>query len=253
MANKAPVHVEVRETGWAVVREGSGQATSIHPTQNEAAKEGRDIARQDETEFYLHAQDGRVREHRSYGEGSPLEDEAVADQTSQMADAAGGETDRDRSEGIADLRSDDGTPGEETYDAEEARGLTDAGHEYGIATPDERYAGYEVYDRDGERIGRPDDLFVDEDDIPEYVGIRMGSSGANSVLVPAAVVTVVDSLKRIVVSRPRSIVESGPRLGHAEQLTPELEQQVRDYYGLPSLRDVEVRSGYGAYFGSDAE
>jgi uncharacterized protein (TIGR02271 family) len=251
MANKAPVHVEVRETGWAVVREGSGQPTSIHPTQNEAAKEGRDIARQDETEFFLHAQDGRVREHRSYEEGSPLEDEAVADQTSQMAGAAGREM--DRSEGITDIRSDDGTPGEETGDAEEARGLTDAGHEYGIATPDERFAGYEVYDREGERIGKPDDLFVDEDDIPEYVGIRMGSSGANSVLVPAAVVTVVDSLKRMVVSRPRSVVESGPRLGHAEQLTPELEQQVRDYYRLPSLRDVEARSSYGAYYRSDAE
>jgi uncharacterized protein (TIGR02271 family) len=252
MAKKAPVHVELRETGWAVAREGSGQATSIHPTQNEAAKEGRDIARQDETEFYLHAQDGRVREHRSYGEGSPLEDEAVADQTSQMADAAGGETDRDRSEGIADIRSDDGTPGEETYDAEEAQGLTEAGHGYGFGTPEERYAGFEVYDRDGERIGRPDDLFVDEDDVPEYVGIRMGSSGASSALVPAAVVTVVDTLKRMVVSRPRSIVESGPRLGHAEQLTTELEEQVRGYYGLPSLRDVEARSGYGSYYRSEA-
>jgi uncharacterized protein (TIGR02271 family) len=251
MANKSPVHVEVRETGWAVVREGSGQATSIHPTQNEAAKEGRDIARQDETEFFLHAQDGRVREHHSYGEGSPLEDEAVADQTSHMAGAAGREM--DRSEDITDTPSDDGTPGEETGDAEEARGLTDAGYEYGFGTPEERYAGYEVYDRDGERIGRPDDLFVDEGDIPEYVGIRMGSSGASSALVPAAVVTVVDTLKRMVVSRPRSVVESAPRLGHAEQLTPELEQQVRDYYGLPSLRDVEARSGYGAYFRSDAE
>ena len=250
MANKAPIHVELRETGWAVAREGSGQAISMHPTQNEAAKEGRDIARQDETEFYLHAQDGRVREHRSYGEESPLEDEAVVDQTSQMADAAGGET--DRSEGIADIRSDHGTLGEETYDAEEAQGLTEAGHEYGFGTPEERYAGFEVYDRDGERIGRPDDLFVDEADNPEYVGIRTGSSGAGSTLVPADVVTVVDSLKRMVISRPRSVVESGPSLGHAEQLTPELEERVRGYYGLPSLRDVEAGSGYGSYYRSEA-
>ena len=67
MASKAPVHVEPRESGWAVIREGNERATSLHPTQAEAAKEGRDIARRDETEFFLHAQDGSVREHKSMG------------------------------------------------------------------------------------------------------------------------------------------------------------------------------------------
>ena len=251
MTNKAPIHVELRETGWAVARERSGQAISIHPTQNEAANEGRGIARQDETEFFLHAQDGRVREHRSYREESSLENETVANQISQMAGAVGGET--DRSESIADIRSDKGTPGKETYDAEETQSLTEAGHEYGFGTPEERYAGFEVYDSDGEKIGKLDDLFLDEDDNPEYVGIRTGSSGAGSTLVPADVVTVVHTLKRMVVSRPRSVVESGPSLGHAEQLTPELEERVLGHYGLLSLRDVEARSEYGSYFRSEAE
>jgi pyruvate/2-oxoglutarate dehydrogenase complex dihydrolipoamide acyltransferase (E2) component len=67
------VHVEPRQKGWAVVREGNERATSVYPTQAEAAKEGRDIARRDVTEFFLHAQDGRIREHNSYGEGGAAE------------------------------------------------------------------------------------------------------------------------------------------------------------------------------------
>jgi Uncharacterized protein conserved in bacteria (DUF2188) len=57
MANRFSVHVEPREDGWAVVREGNERATSLHQTQAKAAREGREIARRDETEFFLHAQD----------------------------------------------------------------------------------------------------------------------------------------------------------------------------------------------------
>lgn len=67
MASKAPVHVEPREDGWAVIREGNERATSLHPTQAEAAKEGRELVRRDETEFFLHAQDGSAREHNTTG------------------------------------------------------------------------------------------------------------------------------------------------------------------------------------------
>src|SRR5215207_7409317 len=68
MAKRSPVHVEPREKGWAVVREGNERATSVHSTQAEAAKEGRNIARRNETEFFLHAQDESIREHSNYGE-----------------------------------------------------------------------------------------------------------------------------------------------------------------------------------------
>jgi len=73
MAKRSPVHVEPREKGWAVVREGNERATSVHSTQAEAAKEGRNIARSNETEFFLHAQDGRIREHSNYGEAEAAE------------------------------------------------------------------------------------------------------------------------------------------------------------------------------------
>src|SRR3712207_9496217 len=98
MANKSSVHVEPRESGWAVVREGGERATSVHPTQAEAAKEGSDIARRDKTEFFLHARDGRIREHNSYKEETrpaKVEDEGqTAGLGDAVAHAVGGGTTR---------------------------------------------------------------------------------------------------------------------------------------------------------------
>ena len=90
MVNRSSVHVEPRENGWAVVREGSERATSVPRTQSEAAKEGRDVARRDKTEFFLHAQDGRIREHNSYRVGPRPAEETATDQTAGPLDAVTG-------------------------------------------------------------------------------------------------------------------------------------------------------------------
>ena len=37
---------------------------------------------------------------------------------------------------------------------------------------EDRYADYTVYDRDGDKIGKVDDIFVDETDQPEYLGVK---------------------------------------------------------------------------------
>src|SRR5829696_4710396 len=280
MANKSPVHVELRGSGWAVVREGSERAKTVHPTQSEAAKAGRELARRDETEFFLHAQDGRIREHRNYGEGSsaaPSEDKGLVDQATETAGtlvgglagaassavgaagaavpAVGNRTgqETERSGGKTGVGSDEAAPGQGTNDAEEANILTDAPQDEGLEIPEERYAGYEVYVRDGERLGKPDDLFVDEDDNPEYVGIWTDPLGSSSLLVPAEVVTVEDASRRMVVSRAKSVVEAAPSLGRGEELTPELEERVRRHYGLQDLPSAEGRGGYGAYYRGEAE
>jgi len=289
MLNKPPVHVEPRESGWAVVREGSERATSLHPTQSEAAKEGRELARQDETEFFLHAQDGRVREHRNYGEeppGAPPEDKGLVDQAAGTAGtlvggvvgaagaavgAAGaalppagndaGQEAHRRSGATTEATPHKEVSNEETKDAneeeeEEVHILTEANQDENLETPEERYAGYELYDRNGERIGKPDDLFVDEEDNPEYVGVWTEPSGSRSLLIPAEVVTVEEALtlRRMVVSRPKGVVEAGPSLGRGEELTPELEERVRRHYGLPGLPGAEGRGGYyGAYYRGDTE
>ena len=77
MVQKPAVHIELREDAWIVVREGNQRATSVHPTQTEAAESGRELARRDGTEFFLHGQDGQIREHRDYREGQTTGDEGV--------------------------------------------------------------------------------------------------------------------------------------------------------------------------------
>lgn len=67
MAKKPAIHVTPRDDGWAVMREGSKRASSVHPTQKQAEKVGRQAARKDQTEFYLHNRQGRIRERDSYG------------------------------------------------------------------------------------------------------------------------------------------------------------------------------------------
>jgi hypothetical protein len=68
MANKKKgVHVTPRGNKWAVMREGNERATSLHDTQAEAVKKGRETARRDKTEFILHNQQGEIRERDSYG------------------------------------------------------------------------------------------------------------------------------------------------------------------------------------------
>ncbi len=67
MANKKNVHVTPQSGKWAVKREGSQRASSLHDTQKEAEKRGRQTARNDKTEFVLHGKQGQIRERDSYG------------------------------------------------------------------------------------------------------------------------------------------------------------------------------------------
>src|SRR5215208_257357 len=273
MAQKPAVHIELRGEGWAVVREGNKGATSTHPTQSEAAERGRVLARRDKSEFFLHAQDGQIREHRDYREGQPSADEGIVDTVSETvgtvtgvvggtkgvaAQAAGGASQERETEATADREEDQdnsvavaASSGESSGRevGEEVRGLTGAGRGEPLGTPEERYAQYGIYDQDGERIGPLSDLFVDENDEPEYVGVETGLPGNRSVLVPAEVITVDDRLRRMVVSHPRSLVESAPSLGHEDEVTPEFERRVRVHYGL----DAEERTGSGALYTGAAE
>jgi hypothetical protein len=67
MSGKRGQHVVRRESGWAVRRSGSERATKVFRTQDEAISAGREIARRQETELYVHGEDGRIRERSSYG------------------------------------------------------------------------------------------------------------------------------------------------------------------------------------------
>lgn len=95
---------------------------------------------------------------------------------------------------------------------------------------------YNVYDSHYERIGKVDDLLVDEGDRVLYVGVKMGIFGANSTLVPAEIIRVNDRRRLIEVSEPAETIRHAPHFGRSEELTPELENHVRTYFGLENLR-----------------
>jgi uncharacterized protein (TIGR02271 family) len=112
---------------------------------------------------------------------------------------------------------------------------------------EERFAGYEVYDQNGEKIGRVDDLFVDENDNPEYIGVKMGFLGTSSTLIPLELVTVDESAGRLDVATDKETAKNGPAFDDDREITPEYENQVYSYYGLQRSETSVEPAAYGAY------
>jgi uncharacterized protein (TIGR02271 family) len=109
---------------------------------------------------------------------------------------------------------------------------------------EDQYAGYTVVDESGSKIGKVDDLFLDENDQPEYFGVKMGFLGTSSTLIPADITTVNDEQGFIEVSQPKSTVQDGPAFDDDREITPEYENEVRSYYGLGP---IESSGSYGDY------
>lgn len=64
---KTTQHVVRHSDGWAVKRGGSSRATKTFGTQSQAIDYGREIARNQGAEFFIHGRNGRIRERNSYG------------------------------------------------------------------------------------------------------------------------------------------------------------------------------------------
>src|ERR671912_2422910 len=123
---------------------------------------------------------------------------------------------------------------------------------------EDQYAGYEVYDRNGEKIGKVDDLFVDENDRAEYLGVKMGFLGLEGTsLIPWELTRVDEQGRRIEVSVDKAQVKEGPSFNDDEDITPEYENEVRSYYGVggSSQESAELadRGAYGDYYGDEDE
>ncbi len=67
MANPKNVHVVKRGDQWGTLREGGERASSLHDTQAEAVKAGRDMAREGKGELLIHGRDNQIRARDSYG------------------------------------------------------------------------------------------------------------------------------------------------------------------------------------------
>lgn len=67
MTKKSQHVVKSSDGGWAIKKGGSSKATKIYETQKEAIVHGREIAKSQRAEFYIHGKDGKILEKNSYG------------------------------------------------------------------------------------------------------------------------------------------------------------------------------------------
>jgi sporulation protein YlmC with PRC-barrel domain len=99
---------------------------------------------------------------------------------------------------------------------------------------EEKYEDYKVYDNQGERIGKVDDLFVDETDREEYIGVKMGFLGLKSTLIPMDIVRVNEGERTIEVSESKDHVRNAPSFDDDEDITSDYEDRIRSFFGLES-------------------
>ena len=108
--------------------------------------------------------------------------------------------------------------------------------------------GYQVYDRHYERIGKVDDLFLDESERPEYIGVRMGFLGTSSTLIPMDIVRVNDKRQLVEVEADKDTIKESPTFGDDREITPEFEQRVLNYYQVETARVSAEKKAYGPYY-----
>src|SRR5829696_1248157 len=115
-----------------------------------------------------------------------------------------------------------------------------------------RFAGYTVYDQDYEKIGNVDDLFLDESDQPEYIGVKMGFLGTRTTLIPFQMARVNDARQLIEVAADKETVKNGPTFDDDREITPEFEKEIYSYYGLQRASTIEQSGTYGAYYAAQS-
>ncbi|WP_166396349.1 PRC-barrel domain-containing protein [Rubrobacter marinus] len=98
---------------------------------------------------------------------------------------------------------------------------------------EEKYEGYKVYDNNGESIGKVDDLFVDERDREEYIGVKMGLFGlSGTTLIPMEIVRVNDRDRVIEVAESKERVKDAPQYRDDDEIDRSFEERIRGHFGL---------------------
>src|ERR687896_740086 len=117
----------------------------------------------------------------------------------------------------------------------------------GFTAVEDGFAGYTVYDINDEKIGKVDDLFVDGNDRPEYIGVRMGFLGTHTTLIPFEMATVDEERKTIVLSTDKETLKNGPTFDDDREITPEFENEVYFYYGFQRPSTIEQSGTHAAH------
>jgi hypothetical protein len=97
---------------------------------------------------------------------------------------------------------------------------------------------YAVYDSHYERIGKVDDVLLDELDRVTYVGVKMGST-----LIPVELVRVNDRRRLLEIAESKETIRHAPHFGQDETISPELEDRVRTYFGMEPSHSSGAQEG----------
>ena len=116
----------------------------------------------------------------------------------------------------------------------------------GFTALEDGFAGYTVYDSNHEKMGKVDDLFMDANDRPEYIGVKMGFLDTHSTLIPFEMATVDEERKTIVLSTDKQTAKNGPSFDDDREITPEFENEVYSYYGFQRPSTIEQSGTYAA-------
>ena len=123
--------------------------------------------------------------------------------------------------------------------------------ESGERFAEEKYSleGYQAYDLHYEKIGKVDDLFVDEHDNPEYVGVKIGFLGTRTTLIPIELVRINDKRRLVEVEAEKNTIKEGPAFGDDREITHEFERRVLDYYRVETRQAASMQSeAHGPYY-----
>ena len=116
-----------------------------------------------------------------------------------------------------------------------------------------RFDGYQIYDQHYEKVGKVDDLFVDENDVPEYIGVKTSLFGGPSTLIPMDIVRVNDLRQLVEVASDKATIEKAPSFGDDAEITAEFEERVYAHFGATRESPLAGRGGYGAYHDENAD
>lgn len=98
---------------------------------------------------------------------------------------------------------------------------------------EEKYEGFKVYDNNGGTIGKVDDLFVDEHDREEYLGVKMGLFGlSGTTLIPLEIARVNEQDRVIEVDESKERVKDAPQYSDDDEIDRSFEERIRQHFGL---------------------
>jgi len=116
---------------------------------------------------------------------------------------------------------------------------------------EEKYEGYKVYDNAGEKIGKVDDLFIDETQREEYIGVKMGLFRlSGKPLIPMEIARLDEQERRIEVAASKDQVKNAPHYSDEDDIDHEFEARIHEHFGLESGEPSPQRGTYGRYVGA---